>query len=96
MEQLLRSEKAKRVRAIESIVEKPDFSFGDLDKLDYEDINAISNKHGEAGFDPRDFLDFNENGDEGSEEDEVIRRFRNHSNLSEAQAATQPLQAIPE
>lgn len=62
---------------MEDIVLKPAFTFDDLDKLDYAEINAISNKYGEAGFNPKDLLDFNEDGSEGSDEDEILKRYRN-------------------
>lgn len=45
-------ERNQRVQAIESIVLKPDFTFGDLDKLNFHDINAVSHKYGEAEFNP--------------------------------------------
>ena len=36
---------------------KSKFNFGDLDKLNYNDINTFNQKLGEDGFDPKDFFD---------------------------------------
>ena len=75
--------KELRDREVEGIFTKPAFKFEDLEKLDYNEINTISNKYGEAGFNPKDLLDFNEDGSDGSEDDEILRRFRNKSKVSE-------------
>ena len=36
---------------------KSAFNFNDLDKLDYSDVNAVSMKLGEDGFDPKVYFD---------------------------------------
>ena len=45
---------------------KSKFNFGDLDKLNYNDINTFNQKLGEDGFDPKDFFDENEYYSESS------------------------------
>lgn len=72
-----------RQREVEGIINKPAFNFEDLEKLDYSEINSISNKYGEAGFNPKELLDFDEDGSEGSEGDEILRRYRNKTKVSE-------------
>lgn len=54
-------------------------TFDDLDKLDYSDINVISNKYGEEGFDPKKLLDFDENESDGSETNEILQRYKRKS-----------------
>ena len=77
------------------MVTKPAFSFDDLDKLDYAEINLISNKYGEEEFNPKDMLDFNEDGSDGSEEDEIMRRFRNKSKITDIKTQDGGISEIP-
>lgn len=61
---------------LEEIVLKPGMTFDDLEKLDYSDINVISNKYGEEGFDPKELLDFDENASDASESNEILQKYK--------------------
>lgn len=65
---------------MEDIVTKPGVTFDDLEKLDYGDINAISKKYGEDSFDPKALLDFDENESDASEDNEILRKYKNKNN----------------
>lgn len=74
--------KEMREKEVEDIVTKPVFTFDDIEKLDYLEINHISNKYGEDEFNPRDLLDADES--DGSETEEILKRFRTKSKQVEA------------
>ena len=51
-------------------------TFDDLEKLDYSDINVISNKYGEEGFDPKELLDFDENASDASDSNDIMQKYK--------------------
>jgi hypothetical protein len=54
---------------------KKHMTFEDIEKLNYQQINMVSNKYGEDEFNPHDIFDMNDDPSE-SDQDEVLRRFR--------------------
>lgn len=54
---------------------KKAMTFGDIEKLNYQQINMVSNKYGEDEFNPHDILDLNEDVSE-SDQDEILRKYR--------------------
>jgi len=50
-------------------------TFGDIEKLNYQQINQVSHKYGEDEFNPNDLLDFQDDGSENSD-DEILNRFK--------------------
>ena len=60
---------------VENIMINKAMTFEDIEKLNYQQINMVSNKYGEDEFNPNDILDLNEDLSE-SDQDEILKKYR--------------------
>ena len=67
--------KRKEEAEIENIMMKKAMTFEDIEKLNYKQINMVSNKYGEDEFNPNDILDMNDDVSE-SDQDEILRKYK--------------------
>ena len=51
------------------------FTFDDIEKLNYQQINMVSNKYGEDEFNPNEFFGQDDEVSE-SDQDEILRRYK--------------------
>ena len=51
------------------------FTFEDIEKLNYKQINMVSNKYGEDEFNPNEFFGQDDEVSE-SDQDEILRRYK--------------------
>ena len=64
------------------------FTFDDIEKLNYQQINMVSNKYGEDEFNPNEFFGQDDEVSE-SDQDEILRRYKpnHHPTMSVDQAS---------
>ena len=67
---------------------KNTFTFDDIEKLNYQQINMVSNKYGEDEFNPNEFFGQDDEVSE-SDQDEILRRYKplHHPTMSVDQAS---------
>ena len=70
------------------MIHKNAFTFEDIEKLNYQQINMVSNKYGEDEFNPNEFFGHDDDVSE-SDQDEILRRYkpRHHPTMSVDQAS---------
>jgi len=60
---------------VENMMLKNAFTFDDIEKLNYQQINMVSNKYGEDEFNPNEFFGQDDEVSE-SDQDEILRRYK--------------------